>query len=232
MAATGLPSWLSSILPCLLLVIFVLPWPSAAYQKVTLGVFPPTCARVECPMFDVIDEGNGYEIRRYNSSVWMSTSSIDDISFVNGTRTGFLRLFDYVKGKNENGTKMAMTAPVMTEVSTSKEPSSNESFVVSFFIGKRYQANPPSAQGLHLLNWNLKYAAVRQFGGYATDAGVPEEAAALDVSLRGSKWARAVDESRKANPMVFYTVAQYSAPFRTRGRVNEIWMLFDDITTL
>ncbi|XP_010916749.1 uncharacterized protein [Elaeis guineensis] len=229
--ATGLPNWLpSSILPFLLLLIFVLPWPSAAYRKVTQGIFPPTCARVECPTFDVIDKGNAYEIRRYNSTVWMSTASMEGISFVNTTRTGFLQLFDYVKGKNENGTKMEMTAPVTTEVSTSKVPP-KESFVTSFYIGKRYQANPPSARGLHPQKWSLKYAAVRQFGGYATDAGVPLEAAALDASLKGSKWAPSVDKSRKANPTVLYTVAQYSAPFRTSGRVNEIWMLFDDTAT-
>lgn len=125
---------------------------------------------------------------------------------------------------------MAMTAPVMTEVSAGKGPS-NESFVVSLYIGKRYQANPPTALGLHPLKWSLKYAAVRQFVGYSTDTAVPEEAAALDSSLDGSKWAAAVEKSRNANPTVLYTVAQYSAPFRTTGRMNEIWMLFDDIAT-
>lgn len=56
-----------------------------------VGVFPPTCNRIECPSVDVIHSGNGFEIRRYNSPVWMSTSPIDDISFVEATRTGFLQ---------------------------------------------------------------------------------------------------------------------------------------------
>lgn len=55
-------------------------------------VFPPGCTRIECPGYDVIQSGNGYEIRRYNTSVWMSTSPIQDISLVEATRTGFLQL--------------------------------------------------------------------------------------------------------------------------------------------
>lgn len=57
----------------------------------SVGVFPPTCDRIECPKYDVIEVGNGFEIRRYNSSMWTSTSPIDDISFVEATRTGFLQ---------------------------------------------------------------------------------------------------------------------------------------------
>lgn len=56
-----------------------------------LTLFPPTCNRIECPSFDTIHVGNGFEIRRYNSSVWTSTSPIQDISLVEATRTGFLR---------------------------------------------------------------------------------------------------------------------------------------------
>ncbi|KAK6229175.1 hypothetical protein SCA6_018126 [Theobroma cacao] len=60
-------------------------------SKNTVGIFPPTCNRIECPSFDLIQVGNGYEIRRYNSTVWMSTSPIQDISLVDATRTGFLQ---------------------------------------------------------------------------------------------------------------------------------------------
>lgn len=56
-----------------------------------VGISPPTCSRIECPGYDVIEAVNGYEIRRYNSTVWMSTSPIQDISLVEATRTGFLQ---------------------------------------------------------------------------------------------------------------------------------------------
>jgi SOUL heme-binding protein len=56
-----------------------------------LKSLPPSCERIECPSYDVVDQGNGFEIRRYNSTEWMSTAAIEDISLVEATRTGFLQ---------------------------------------------------------------------------------------------------------------------------------------------
>lgn len=70
---------------------FILPVLLLAALLLGSRAVPPTCERIECPSYDVVDQGNGFEIRLYNSTQWMSTSSIDDISFVNATRTGFLR---------------------------------------------------------------------------------------------------------------------------------------------
>lgn len=56
-----------------------------------LDSYPPTCKKIECPNYDVIESGKDYEIRRYDSPMWMSTAPIDDISYVSATRTGFLR---------------------------------------------------------------------------------------------------------------------------------------------
>lgn len=55
------------------------------------SVVPPTCGRIECPSYDVLHVGDEYEIRRYNSSMWSSTTPIQDISLVDATRTGFLQ---------------------------------------------------------------------------------------------------------------------------------------------
>ncbi|KAL5989960.1 hypothetical protein ACLOJK_010855 [Asimina triloba] len=262
------------------------------------GAFPPTCNRIECPTFDVIYAGDGFEIRRYNSAMWTSTAPIDDISFVAATRAGFLqtkqgisyffallkqskfqsrispesgkrcetgfgfcggckrpspkptqiaqtqsalgfseiihpssfaliRLFDYIQGNNENQEKIEMTAPVITEISPSDGPFCASSFVVSFFLPQKNQANPPPAQNLHTQRWGVKYAAVRQFSGFVADDDVGKEAAALQESLAGSPWAAAVDKARAADPTSMYTVAQYNSPFEFENRVNEIWMMFD-----
>ncbi|XVF79277.1 hypothetical protein PTKIN_Ptkin14bG0208700 [Pterospermum kingtungense] len=196
-------------------------------NKNSVGVFPPTCNRIECPSFDVVHVGNGYEIRRYNSSVWMSTSSIQDISLVEATRTGFLRLFDYIQGKNKYKQEIEMTAPVITEVFPSDGPFCESSFTVSFYVPKVNQANPPPAQGLHVQRWKSTYVAVRQFSGFVTDYNVAEEAAALQASLEGTVWSEAIEKTRKSDATSVYTVAQYNSPFEFSGRVNEIWMLFD-----
>ncbi|KAF9666631.1 hypothetical protein SADUNF_Sadunf16G0249000 [Salix dunnii] len=203
-------------------------------KKSSVGIYPPACTRIECPVFDVIQLGNGYEIRRYNSSVWMSTSSIQDISLVDATRTGFLRLFDYIQGKNSYEEKIEMTAPVITEVSPSDGPFCESSFTVSFYVPKENQANPPPAKGLHVQRWKTTYVAVRQFKGFVTDSNVGEEAAALQASLADTIWAAAIEKSHPDSTTV-YAVAQYNSPFEFDNRVNEIWMQFyidDDLLVM
>ncbi|CAJ1978421.1 unnamed protein product [Sphenostylis stenocarpa] len=192
-----------------------------------VGAVPPSCERIECPSYDLIQSGNGYEIRRYNSPVWISNTPIQDISLVEATRTGFRRLFDYIQGKNNYKQKIEMTAPVITEVLPSDGPFCESSFVVSFYVPKENQANPPTAKDLQVQRWKSVYVAVRQFGGFVKDSNVGEEAAALKASIAGTKWAAAVEKSKGAGHASVYTVAQYNAPFEYDNRVNEIWFLFD-----
>lgn len=141
--------------------------------------------------------------------------------------TSFVRLFDYIQGKNKYNEKIEMTGPVITEVSPSDGPFCESSFVVSFYVPKINQADPPPAKGLHIQRWNSTYVAVRQFGGFVTDANIGSEAAALDESVFDTKWGAAISKSRGAAGPSLYTVAQYNSPFEFEGRVNEIWFLFD-----
>jgi hypothetical protein len=64
---------------------------TALLAAVVTAAVPPTCERIECPAYEVVDSANGFEIRRYTDAMWVSTSPIDDISFVAATRTGFLQ---------------------------------------------------------------------------------------------------------------------------------------------
>ncbi|CAL4952311.1 unnamed protein product [Urochloa decumbens] len=201
---------------------------AAAVLLAVAAAVPPTCERIECPAYEVVDSANGFEIRRYTDAMWVSTSPIEDISFVAATRTGFLQLFKYIQGKNAYNETIEMTAPVLTDVSPSDGPFCASSFVVSFYVPAKNQADPPPAEGLHVRRWaGDRYAAVRRFGGFVADADVGEQAAHLDASLQGTRWAAAVNEGRAEDPKTSYTVAQYNSPFEFSGRVNEIWMLFD-----
>ncbi|KAL2943464.1 Heme-binding protein 2 [Bienertia sinuspersici] len=137
------------------------------------------------------------------------------------------RLFKYIQGKNEYKKTIEMTAPVISQVSPSDGPFCETSFVVSFYVPKENRADPPPAKGLHVQRWDPTYVAVRQFGGFVSDYEVAVEAASLQDSLAGSKWAAAVDKSRGDQPTSTYTVAQYNSPFEFSGRVNEIWLSFD-----
>ncbi|KAL3821327.1 hypothetical protein ACJIZ3_007232 [Penstemon smallii] len=182
-------------------------WPGNNHNHngVHVGVFPPTCNRIECPSYDLIHTGNDFEIRRYNSSVWISTQPIIDTSFVAATRTGFRKLFDYIQGNNDNQQKIEMTGPVITEVKHSDGPSS---FVVSFYVPKKNQDTAPLAEGLHLQKWGLTYVAVRQFSGFVRDTDVGEEVAALYASVAGTVWSEAIAKSHGEGAAVEYIVAQ------------------------
>ncbi|GAY65380.1 hypothetical protein CUMW_240630 [Citrus unshiu] len=222
--AAGLSMLKFSVLLGLLSNLNLGLWPESSKG---LKIFPPTCNRIECPSFETVHVGNGFEIRRYNSSMWMSTSPIQDISLVQATRTGFLQLFDYIQGKNEYEQTIEMTAPVITEVLPSDGPFCESSFTVSFYVPKVNQANPPPAKGLHIQQWKATYAAVRQFSGFVSDSNIGEEAAALQASLAGTEWAAAIEKRRAEDPTSSYIVAQYNSPFEFYNRVNEIWLLFD-----
>ena len=120
-----------------------------------------------------------------------------------------------------------MTAPVIAQVSPSDGPFCESSFVVSFYVPKKNQANPPPAKGLHTQKWSSTHVAVRQFSGFVSDYNVAEEAAALQASLQGTIWSAAVEKGQGTDHASVYTVAQYNSPFEFDNRVNEIWMLFD-----
>ncbi|XP_020424963.1 heme-binding protein 2 [Prunus persica] len=115
-------------------------------------------------------------------------------------------LFEYIQGKNKYGEKIEMTAPVLSEVSPSDGPFCESSFVVSFYVPKKNQENPPPAEGLHLQKWKTTYVAVRQFSGFVSDDSVGEEAAALKASLAGTVWSAAIEKSHAADHTSVYTV--------------------------
>lgn len=198
-------------------------WPATH----SVSSFPAPCSRIECPTYDLIQAGDGYEIRRYNSSIWSSTSPIQDISLVQATRTGFLQLFEYIQGKNNYQEQIEMTAPVLTQVSPSDGPFCASSFVVSFYVPKKNQVDPPPAKGLHIQKWGTTYAAIRQFSGFVSESNVAEEAAALYSSISGTKWSDAIYKSHAGEATTNYIVAQYNSPFEFDNRVNEIWLSFE-----
>ncbi|KAI9083167.1 hypothetical protein K1719_034900 [Acacia pycnantha] len=205
----------------LLLSLFFLA-SASSFAKV-----PPTCRRIECPSYDVIHAGDSYEIRRYNSTVWASPPPFLDTSLVEATRTGFARLFDYIQGKNAYNQKIEMTAPVVIEVAPSDGPSSESLFVVSFYVPRKNQANPPPASGVIVGRVKPVYAAVRKFSGFVRDNNVGKQVAALKASIAGTEWSSAIEKSQRGGHGSVYCVAQYNAPFEFDDRVNEIWFLFD-----
>ncbi|KAG5020218.1 heme-binding protein 2-like [Glycine soja] len=195
-----------SILLCLLLISFL----------GVEGVLPPSCNRYECPTYNIKYVGKNFEIRRYNSPVWISNLAVQDPSLVGATRSGFKRLFSYIYGNNNYKKEMNMTTPVISEVSIN---GGNSSIVVSFYVPKVNQADPPLANGLYVQRWKTIDVAVRQFGGFVKDSNIGLQVSALNDSLTGTTWSAIVKNK--------YIVAQYNSPFELYNRVNEIWFFYE-----
>ncbi|KAH7292351.1 hypothetical protein KP509_29G063700 [Ceratopteris richardii] len=178
------------------------------------------CTSIECPAYDVLYQEEEFSVRLYNGTVWMATSAIEDTSFYEATRVGFLKLFQYIQGANEEGAAVNMTAPVLTGVIPSDGPFCKSSFKVRFFVPTIYQGSPPtpiSSLELEVEEWGARYFAVRTFGGFAKDTNVAEEGAALAESV----YEAGMELSSSAGDESYY-VAQYNSPFEITGRVNEI----------
>merc|ERR1719209_1450451 len=76
---------------------------------------PKFCRGNDCPKFTILNKTENYEVRKYESSRWASTT-VQNLHDLNGAmRTGFMRLFNYITGNNEKGEKIAMTCPVRTK---------------------------------------------------------------------------------------------------------------------
>ncbi|KAL1192682.1 hypothetical protein V5N11_020178 [Cardamine amara subsp. amara] len=192
---------------------------SCALTPKPLGMRPSSCDQYECPTFKLVDVGNGFEIRMYDSAVWISTDSISAPSMTQATKTGFQRLFNYIQGDNKSKLKMNMTAPVITEATPGKSV-----YTISLFIPKKNQQNPPQADGLHVKPLKPTYVVVRQFSGYVSDDVAVKEGIALQRSLVGTKWIAPILKGKAKSET--YLVAVYDPPFQTTGRVNEIMVPF------
>ncbi|MCA0777058.1 heme-binding protein, partial [Vibrio vulnificus] len=104
------------------------------------------------------------------------------------------------------------------QVIPSDGPFCKSSFIVSFYVPKEQQPNPPAAKGLQAQKWDPTYVAVRQFGGFVHDSDVGEEAYALRDSLAGTSWEAAVGKGQVTKFGSEYVVAQYNSPFEFEGR--------------
>ncbi|KAK4763627.1 hypothetical protein SAY87_013065 [Trapa incisa] len=186
---------------------------------------PDNCKRLECPSYTVVHSQADFEIRRYQSVLWMSTPPLNSTSYTDATGRGFSMLFSYIQGKNSKGAVIEMTAPVMVDVEPSTGPFCNSSFAVHLYMPKQYQQGKPPLSS-EVIPTRLpvhRYAAVRRFGGFMNDSNIAPQVSLLRTSLKGSPWQASLAKTRGGG----YTLAGYNSPFEYKNRVNEVLLWFD-----
>merc|ERR1711893_199687 len=70
-------------------------------------VKPSFCKNLDCPRFNVLLQGEDYELREYEQALWVSTEAESIDGSISSELFG--RLFRYIDGANANGEKIAMT---------------------------------------------------------------------------------------------------------------------------
>jgi hypothetical protein len=78
-----------------------------------LFLLPVTAMAIEEPEFEVIEQHDDYEIRRYDP--YLVAEVTVGGAFKDSGSTAFRILADYIFGGNTSGTKMEMTAPVESQ---------------------------------------------------------------------------------------------------------------------
>lgn len=175
----------------------------------------------ESPPYSVVQEKEGYELRKYEASMWMSAKMepSDDLTEEKMSSTMFWSLFNYISGKtNDEKQKVSMTTPVVFQ----NKP--NMGMKMSFFLPKENQENPPQPSEGHVAtdSWPVSEFYVRRFSPpnskiehYLAEKEEMVKAMTRDgIQLKDNfEWMR----------------AGYDAPFKITNRRSEVWIPVDQI---
>nr|XP_034964767.1 heme-binding protein 2 isoform X1 [Zootoca vivipara] len=173
---------------------------------------------LEMPKWTALpNQASDYEIRQYEPAKWVCTS-VKTVDWDSAINTGFTKLFNYIKGKNEKGVKIDMTAPVTCYVQPGAGPFCESTTTVSFYVPPQHQANPPkpSEADVFIEMRPAITVFVRSFGGFANAKKNQDEILALAESLKR--------DGKTFQEKVYYT-AGYDSPFKLLNRHNEVWLI-------
>lgn len=121
---------------------------------------------IEHPSYDVILSENSFELRSYEPLIVAITDE-DDLR----GNSGFGEVFDYIQGNNAQGKKIAMTVPVINEMSPSK-------MTTAFVMPKAYALTDlpePGGRRLKLKEVPKRQVAAITFSGNVSTMRIQEK---------------------------------------------------------
>lgn len=183
------------------------------------------CGMLETPKYTVLISKSDVEIRLYQASSWLSAPLQGTNSFDKATKLGFHRMYQYMKGANLNSTKLNFTAPILTSITP--RSGGNFDYSVMFYLPKEYEFSPPQPNpdlNLELNKWASHCVAVRKFAGYAKDDNITKEKTTLIDTFNHILQEAGNHSTISETNNLGYVIAQYTAPFKTKDRLNEVWL--------
>mmetsp|Transcript_8669 Transcript_8669/g.28584 ORF Transcript_8669/g.28584 Transcript_8669/m.28584 type:complete len:227 (+) Transcript_8669:86-766(+) len=193
----------------------VLPSSSSSSGGLGIRAEPVFCHDIECPHFEVVHKTDAYEVRSYDATVW-ATTLLKDVDWDKAEKSGFMRLFNYISGENEQAIKIPMTAPVRNQVAPGAGPFCASSFNISFYVPAAFQQSPPAPTDATIsIRREAAYTYyVAQGKGFWKEDDTEKAAAKLAEALTA-------DGLTFDNSTWFF--AGYDPPFRLIDRHNEVW---------
>jgi hypothetical protein len=122
--------------------------------------------------YEIIDENEVYEIRKYNDRLAVETSRA-------GIDSNFRKLFNYISGRNDAQEKIAMTTPV-TQVEK------NGNMTMQFYLPSKFNSDNvpnPSRDDVQIVNIKGGYYAVLRYSGRASDGNFVKHKEILEKDL-------------------------------------------------
>ena len=122
--------------------------------------------------YEIIDENEFYEIRKYNDRLAVETSRA-------GIDSNFRKLFNYISGRNDAQEKIAMTTPV-TQVEK------NGNMTMQFYLPSKFNSDNvpnPNRDDVRIVNIEGGYYAVLRYSGRASDRNFVKHKEILEKEL-------------------------------------------------
>lgn len=172
------------------------------------------------PEFKVLEsKPSEYEVRLYRKTQWAKTRA-EGSELPKCARQCVFKLFDYNKGKNEGGIKIASTKPLRIQVERDEE-GNFKAITVAFFTPHELHDKPPvpKDEGITFVTDELRVIYARSFTGFAKDQDWLDNAKKLQESLER-------DGKGFVKEGLSYR-AGHDPPTRLMNRHNEVWLVAD-----
>ena len=125
--------------------------------------------------YEIINENNNYEIRKYFDRLVIETSSTKG--------NGFKKLFNYISGNNEQKKEIKMTIPVTQEFK-------NGNMTMQFYLPSKFNKDntpKPSNPDIKILTIEGGYYAVIKYSGRSSDNNFLKNKEILENELKKDK---------------------------------------------
>jgi len=147
--------------------------------------------------YEVIESFDDFEIRRYAACMMVHVAVAG--TYEEARDLAFVKLFNYLHGKNADGLKMEMTTPVWVSLATG-------GWKMSFFIPKDFAAMSPAPvdPAVTVESFGERLFAALRFSGNPTEEHILEQQ---------GKLLQKITELTMHRPVMGPFTAQYDQPF-------------------